>query len=51
MRTKALDDRFKGSVRRRHGLEQKIRDFESRPANPDRDKEIEKLREQLAAGA
>ena len=51
MRTKALDDRFKGSVRRRHDLEQKIREFQTRPANSDRDKEIKKLREQLAAGA
>jgi hypothetical protein len=51
MRIDAAEDRFKESVRRRHDLEQKIREFESRPSNPDRDKVIKELREQLATGA
>jgi hypothetical protein len=43
--------RFKRSVRRRHDLEQRIRDLESRPPNPGRDALIKQLRTELAEGA
>src|SRR4051812_22908379 len=33
----AAEGRFKGLVRRRHDLEQRIRELETRPANPGRD--------------
>ena len=47
----AADERFKESVRRRHDLEQRIRELETRPANSGRDALIKKLRADLAAGA
>ena len=47
----ALEDRFRESVRRRHELEQRIRELESHPANVGRDRLIKQLREQLAAEA
>jgi len=46
----AAEDRFKESVRRRHDLEQRIRELENRPTNPGRDALIKELRAQLAAG-
>src|SRR4029079_2005213 len=45
------EDRFKESVRRRHDLEQRIRELETRPSNPGRDALIRELRAQLEAGA
>jgi hypothetical protein len=47
----AVEDRFKDSVRRRHDLEQRIRELESRPPNPSRDALVKKLRAELAANA
>jgi uncharacterized coiled-coil protein SlyX len=51
MHAAAAEDRFKESVRRRHDLEQRIRELEARPSNAGRDALIQELRAQLAAGA
>ena len=45
------EGRFKEAVRRRHDLEQWIRDLESRPPNAGRDALVKRLRAELAAGA
>ncbi len=47
----AAEDRFKESVRRRHDLEQRIQELETRPPNAGRDALIKELRAKLAAGA
>ena len=47
----AAEDRFKERVRRRHDLEQRIRELEGRPSNPGRDALVKELRTKLAAGA
>jgi hypothetical protein len=51
MHAAAAEDRFKESVRRRHDLEQRIRELEARPSNAGRDALIQELRAQLATGA
>jgi hypothetical protein len=48
--TNAAADRFKDSIRRRHDIEQQIRELEGRPSNPGRDSAIKELRRKLAAG-
>jgi hypothetical protein len=44
----AIQSQLNVSVRRRHDLEQRIRDLEQRPSNPGRDALIKELRERLA---
>jgi hypothetical protein len=47
--TAAADERVKETVRRRHDLEQRIRELEDRPRNAGRDALIKQLRKELAA--
>src|SRR5579871_2890056 len=51
MHAAKAEDRFKESVRRKHDLEQRIRELESRTPNPGRDELIKELRAKLAAAA
>jgi hypothetical protein len=46
----AAEERIKERVRRKHDLEQRIRELESRPPNPGRNALVKKLRAQLAVG-
>jgi hypothetical protein len=47
----AVDDEYKKSVRRRHDLEQRIRELEGRPSSPGRDELVKQLRAELVAKA